>query len=317
MEGKSTNVVVLEPNVAAGEQILTVELTPAQQKALAEIVPQFADRLPASGKKPKAARFSADELAGIEPAVRAAWLRAESRPARNLLRRLFTIVCQAAGRSDAFESIPVAKHVYQFKITLLGTDPPIWRRIQVHDCTFDGLNVHIQDAMGWMGEHLFAFNIAGMRYTQHEGWASDSDDWDFSEEEFAENEPDAQEQSEDAQLSEVLPDDGERFCFEYEYDFGDSWKHEIAFEGILSAEPGRVYPVCLEGQLACPPEDIGGVWGYYDMLATIADPKNKRNKEITEWLGDPFDPEAFDPAETSKIMQGGHFVGNSRHPISW
>ena len=63
-----------------------------------------------------------------------------------------------------------------------------------------------------------------------------------------------------------MPRTGKRFGFEYQYDFGDSWKHEILFEGMVRAEPGGRYPLCLEGARACPPEDVGGVWGYQAFL---------------------------------------------------
>ena len=91
----------------------------------------------------------------------------------------------------------------------------------------------------------------------------------------------------------------------YEYDFGDSWHHEVAFEGCPNLEPGRAYPLCLEGKGACPPEDVGGVWGYADFVKVIQDPANERHKEMLEWVGGNFDPDACDPAAATKAMQKG------------
>jgi hypothetical protein len=54
--------------------------------------------------------------------------------------------------------------LFQFKITLIGSTPPIWRRIQVRDCTVDKLHKHIQTAMGWTNSHLHQFEIKGERY---------------------------------------------------------------------------------------------------------------------------------------------------------
>jgi hypothetical protein len=65
-------------------------------------------------------------------------------------------------------------------------------------------------------------------------------------------------------------------------------------EKVLDPEPGVRYPRCLAGKRACPPEDCGGVPGYERMLGILADPKDEEYEEITELLGEEFDPEAFD-----------------------
>lgn len=76
------------------------------------------------------------------------------------------------------------------------------------------------------------------------------------------------------------------------------------FEGDHPAAKGKKLPLCLKGKGACPPEDIGNVWGYYEFLETIADPKHERHEELMEW-GGPFDPESFDAARATKAMQEG------------
>jgi Plasmid pRiA4b ORF-3-like protein len=101
-------------------------------------------------------------------------------------------------------------------------------------------------------------------------------------------------------LNQVLPRSGERF--EYMYDFGDSWRHEVHYEGVKPAEQGRQYPRCLEGKRACPPEDVGGTWAYLDFLEAIANPKNPEHDELLEWVGGKFDPEAFSPAVATRNM---------------
>ncbi len=72
-----------------------------------------------------------------------------------------------------------------------------------------------------------------------------------------------------------MPKTANLFSFTYEYDFGDGWEHEILFEGCPEKEPGKQYPMCLEGERACPPEDVGGISGFYDFLEALADPKHK------------------------------------------
>ncbi len=91
----------------------------------------------------------------------------------------------------------------------------------------------------------------------------------------------------------------------YEYDFGDGWRHEVLFEGCVRAERGKRYPICIEAARACPPEDVGGTWGYEEFVAAMADPEHERHEEFREWIGGRFDPEAFDPAKATKRMWRG------------
>lgn len=139
-------------------------------------------------------------------------------------------------------------NAYQFKITLLGAKPAIWRRIQVKDCTLDKLHEHIQTAMGWTNSHLHRFEIQGLLY----GGPRLMDD-PFEDREFVD--------STRTLLSKILPGNGERLAVKYDDDFGDGWEHEVLFEGSLPPDPKANYPVCLEGERACPPDDCGGVRG--------------------------------------------------------
>lgn len=177
--------------------------------------------------------------------------------------------------------------VYQFKITLLGIKPPIWRRIQVQDCTLDRLHEHIQTAMGWTNSHLHQFQIEGRRY----GDPGILDDG-FADFECVD--------STTTKLSAILPKS--RFTFRYEYDFGDCWEHEVLFEGIVPLEKCQ-YPICLEGERSCPPEDCGGPWSYPDFLVAITDPKHPEHEDMLEWCGSFSD--AFDPAKATRRMRKG------------
>jgi hypothetical protein len=185
-----------------------------------------------------------------------------------------------------------ADTVYQFKISLLESHPPIWRRIQVKDGTLDKLHEHIQTAMGWTNSHLHHFKIGEQRYGDpmllHENFT----DLDY-------------EDSTSTKISAILPKSGKRSQFEYEYDFGDSWHHDILFEGCIRAEQGGRYPVCVEGSRACPPEDVGGVWGYAEFLNAMADPDHERHYEFSGWIGGSFDSEAFEAAAATKRMRRG------------
>lgn len=191
---------------------------------------------------------------------------------------------------------PTAKKpsvIYQFKITLLGFKPPIWRRIQVPDGTLDDLHEHIQTAMGWTNSHLHQFMIRGRRYGDPELL----DDGFEDEHELAD--------STQTELSVLLAKARKLMKFSYEYDFGDSWEHEVVFEGVVAAEAGVRYPRCTDGACACPPEDVGGVWGYADFLEAIRDPKHEEHADMLEWIGGKFDPEKFSATAATKEMRRG------------
>ncbi len=174
---------------------------------------------------------------------------------------------------------PATNDIYQLKITLKGFRPPIWRRIQVRgDITLEKLHRIIQASMGWIGGHLHDFHIGDMTYG-----VPDREDSFFGH--HVHNEK-------SAYLSNVLP--REKMKMKYTYDFGDSWEHEILLEKIVPPVEGQQYPVCIKGKGACPPEDIGGVWGYAEFLEAIHDPSHPQYEEYREWIGDDFDPEAFD-----------------------
>ncbi len=180
------------------------------------------------------------------------------------------------------------KLLYQFRITLLDIKPAIWRRIQVTDCTLADLHEYIQAAFGWSDYHLHRFEIDGVPYSEP---APDGDDFDLN----FENET-------QVLLSNLLPKSATRTQWSYEYDFGDGWRHEVLFEGCPPLDPKVKYPLCLEGERACPPEDCGGSSGYVDYLAAIADPNHEQHEEMLEWRG-PFDPEAFDSEKATEEMR--------------
>jgi len=180
------------------------------------------------------------------------------------------------------------QQVYQLKVTLKGSKPPIWRRFQVAgDVTLHHLRLILQVVMGWTNSHLYQFEIEGI--------------------DFGEPDPESFyglriKNSKIAKLSKVAP--RERAKFLYEYDFGDSWNHEILVERILPAEPGAQYPICLKGKRACPPEDCGGIPGYYHLLEVISDPAHEEHEEMMEWLGVKLDPDEFHLDEINESLKG-------------
>jgi hypothetical protein len=178
---------------------------------------------------------------------------------------------------------PLPKSIYQIKVTLNDSKPPIWRRVLMPDSiTLHQLHTILQIAMGWTNSHLHQFIIDGEYYRDPEEEDGYSEDLK-NEKRF--------------RLNQFVERKG--FEFIYEYDFGDSWAHTVQIEAILPLHPstgsGRVqYPVCLEGKRACPPEDIGGVWGYADLLKIFTNPKHPEHNDMLEEFGEEFDPEFFD-----------------------
>jgi hypothetical protein len=175
--------------------------------------------------------------------------------------------------------------VYQFKITLKGIRPPIWRRIQVPETySFWDLHVAIQDSFGWMDYHLHNFEILNPRTGELEEIGIPNDGGWGSVEILA---------GWKRKISRYFPGKTLNKAI-YTYDFGDTWKHEVRLEKILPRDPNAKYPVCTGGRRACPPEDCGGIWGYEDLLAIIMDPEHEQHEEMVEWVGEHFDPEDFD-----------------------
>ena len=199
--------------------------------------------------------------------------------------------------------MPSEKAVYQLKVTLDHSKPPIWRRVLVpENITLYQLHEILQRVMGWMDCHLHMFTIGGQIYG------------DPADDEFDELGTKNETRYRLNQLGLR-----EKARFSYEYDFGDGWEHTLLVEKILPAEKGVHYPVCVTGKRACPPEDVGGIWGYEDFLIAIADPGHEEHDEYLQWIGSDFAPEAFDVEAVNEALRpiparGGKAVRREPEP---
>lgn len=181
--------------------------------------------------------------------------------------------------------------IYQLKVTLKGSKPPIWRRILVGgETTLAELHDILQVAMGWSDQHLHAFHIGDIEYGPNE---PDPDPF------FASS---AEDES-GVRLDEVA---GSGTTFRYDYDFGDDWEHQITVEKALPPDSGEPHPRCLAGKGACPPEDSGGIRGYYRKLEVLKHPEDPEYEEIADWMDPEFDPEHFDPEEANHLLSSIH-----------
>jgi len=171
--------------------------------------------------------------------------------------------------------------IYQIKVTLRYSRPPIWRRIQVPgDVTLADLHDILQAVMSWWDYHMHQFIIEERYY------GVPHPEMDMIDEN-------------EVQLNEVA-DEGSKFL--YEYDFGDSWHHILEVEKVLEPKPGQQYPVCVKGKRATPPEDVGGIPGYEQYLEAMADPNHPDHDMYLEWRGE-FDPKAFDLEEVNAALR--------------
>ena len=180
--------------------------------------------------------------------------------------------------------------VLQFRIELIGIKPIIWRRIQVpSNYSFWDLHLAIQDSMGWLDYHLHAFRVRMPHKRKMVEIGIPSDDFDDL--------PSLP--GWEIKIIDYFTEPGR--SAPYEYDYGDGWEHKILLEGILLKEGAVSYPRCIAGERACPPEDCGGVDGYYELIEILKDPKHPEYRDHISWLKGhaknyhPYDPDKFSP----------------------
>ena len=213
--------------------------------------------------------------------------------------------------------------ILELKIVLNDIKLKIWRRFLVEDSiSFNRLHKIVQTVMGWDDYHMYKFCISNEEIVpEEEGYnlAESSFNKLFSSPEFVkmleqgrlskgkgsldtdkineilhkieQNNP-VVKFDVNTKINQLIKSEKQKFT--YVYDFGDSWEHTVTVEKIIEKDQSKKYPICLEGERACPPEDCGSVPGYYNLMKIR---KNKKHPEykglIVEWLGEDYDPELF------------------------
>lgn len=185
-----------------------------------------------------------------------------------------------------------AGKLMQLKVTLWGSRPAIWRRLLVPaEIKLSKLHAVLQASMGWEESHMHCFRYEHMTYESAASREMEGGVFD----------PDETQDEAKVRLIDVVH--REKDWMLYEYDFGDSWEHEVRVEKILPVGPGSARrAICLAGARACPPEDCGGIPGYDHLLKVMANPKHPEHGETLEWLGERFDPGAFDAARVDATL---------------
>ena len=173
--------------------------------------------------------------------------------------------------------------VYVVKVTLLGTSPPVWRRILVpREITLRNLHRTLQTVMGWTNSHLHQFILQRQKFSdpRHRVGTKVADE-------------------SRTRLGDLIWTAGARLL--YEYDFGDGWQHELLLEEVLLGDE-TFQQMCVAGKRSCPPEDCGGPQGFAELLQALQDPNHPSHEEASEWLGD-FVPESFSTDEINRRLR--------------
>ena len=175
------------------------------------------------------------------------------------------------------------QEVYAIKVTLLGTSPPVWRRILVpRDITLRQLHRTLQTVMGWTNSHLHQFVLPRQKF-------SDAI-YRVGTKVVNENR---------TELGELMGTVGARLL--YEYDFGDGWQHELVLEEVLLGDES-FQQMCVAGKQCCPPEDCGGPQGFAELLNALGDANHPGHDEACEWLGD-YVSESFSSDDINRRLR--------------
>lgn len=180
--------------------------------------------------------------------------------------------------------------IYQLKVSLKNSKPEIWRRILVESNTkLPDLHNILQITMGWTNSHLHQFIKDKIFYAKK---MQDDEFWDdYNNVDYGE-----------IVVSSLLKN--EKDVMIYEYDFGDGWEHEILLEKLLPFDEEQSLPVCIMGEMSCPPEDCGGLWGYEEMLEILKDPEHPEYQDYIDWLDmEYFDPTEFSTDEVNEVFE--------------
>ncbi len=190
-----------------------------------------------------------------------------------------------AGSSKNAATASQALQAYQLHVKLEWVRPKVWRRFLV-PATIKLSDLHrvLLFGTGWQGGHIHEFIFADANYARVEPGL---------------DLPDGVLNEAPVTLRKAL---GSRKTFVYVYDYGDNWSHKVKVEKIIDLDAPISWAICLDGQNACPPEDVGGAPGYADFLEALADPANPEHEDLKQWVGGSFDPVAFDVADVNERL---------------
>ena len=190
-------------------------------------------------------------------------------------------------------SAECVEEIVTIRIELAGSEPLIWREVEVPtSITLGELHTIVQYVMNWEDDHLWEFTIGKERFGLNTG-----DSWDYQPKRDADM----------VRLRDVLKP--RRTKIQYLYDFGDSWEHSITVTKVRQGEPGAAYPRYIGGENNAPPEDCGGLYGFYNLLDAVGDPAHPDHNYAAEWFED-YDPKHVDASRIKQAL--GAIVAHRR-----
>jgi Plasmid pRiA4b ORF-3-like protein len=278
---------------------LRLKLTVDERESLSHAIrlpPELKTRIEETPADQKFLEFTKGELEKLEDQIDNSLRHAPDAH----WKRLNTVLCKVGGLladldekelKEKRRALSKSGSIYQLKITIKGCNPPVWRRIQVPDCSLGELHEILQVVMGWENSHLHQFDVHGECYGPLDDKGADWDEGIMDEEKIS-----------ISQIAESV----RRVRFSYTYDFGDDWQHDVLLERTLDPGPRVAYPRCTAGARACPPEEVGGICGYPEFLAAMADPKHPDHSQMKEWIGGKFDAESFRVDKANSELEKRH-----------
>lgn len=222
------------------------------------------------------------------------------------LLRLYKAASPCAQRAGMLP--PMAKRLGRYlpeqlvlKITLAGSEPKIWRRVEVDSgLTLHELHIVIQCIFNWQNAHLYHFLVPPGGKLTHSAMRQ------AKRYHVLPADPIFAEDTDDGRADEIMI--GRVFTPEckqivYEYDFGDSWQHVVKIEKRTGGSDPEAPPRCVGGENAAPLDDVGGIYGYYEWLAALRDSAHELHEQAIEWFGEDFDPVRFDLATANRRLK--------------
>ena len=181
--------------------------------------------------------------------------------------------------------------LYELHVELEDIHPRIWRKILVPgSIKLPKLHDLLQLVMGWTDSHLHSFQFGEKTYSAAYPDLDELDELDMLDE---------KKKSLESAMNGSLDE------FIYVYDFGDNWRHLIQPRLIGKQNTEWLYPLCIAGERAAPPDDVGSVTGYINFLEAIADPKHPEHQDMLTWIGGAFDPNGFDLNAINRTLRFG------------
>ncbi|MGT6158804.1 plasmid pRiA4b ORF-3 family protein [Escherichia coli] len=177
--------------------------------------------------------------------------------------------------------------MYQLKITIRDSKPPIWRRVLVPEqIPFSELHAVIQLAFGWNDEHLYMFEKGrkGDPGSEYRVWGEDESMGNAAI----------------TPLWAALQNDGDKLV--YTYDFGDWWDCVIVLEKQTHDTSNQ--PIsCLRGKGTTPAENSDGLHGYNELLLQARESDNPEQAEIHNFLMLDIERRVYDLSSINDRLQ--------------